>query len=216
MDCVKPEELLDVLYEDPDTPARARVRAHLDACAACRGELAALEGVRRALGSWRLKDAPSLLPRRAVPRATWWLAAAATLLLALGAGLGLSGSELRFEDGRFAFRLGRASDADVAALLAAQEARHRQEISQLRAELTGSQNGAVLENVRKLIRQSEERNALLVGASLAELSERYEAQRRYDLARVSASLSYLDGRTGQQLARTSELMGVMLRAADEQ
>jgi hypothetical protein len=40
-----------------------------------------------------------------------------------------------------------------------------------------------------------------------------EAQRRVDLARVAAGLSYLDGRHGQQLARTNELMGYVLEAA---
>jgi hypothetical protein len=33
------------------------------------------------------------------------------------------------------------------------------------------------------------------------------------MARVAASLSYLDGRHGQQLARTNELMGYVLEAS---
>ena len=41
---------------------------------------------------------------------------------------------------------------------------------------------------------------------LADWQERTEAQRRVDMARVAASLSYLDGRHGQQLARTNELI----------
>lgn len=216
MECVKPEDLLDVLYADADAPAQPRVRAHLAECAACREELESLRGVRGALQSWRLSEPRPRLRPPVLRGATAWLAAAAGLLLALGAGLGLSGSELRFEDGRFAFRLGRAGDADLRQQLAAQEARHREEIASLRDAMAARPDAAMLADVREMIRASEERNALLVGASLAELSERYEAQRRYDLARVSASLSYLDGRTGQQLARTSELMNVMLRAAEEQ
>jgi hypothetical protein len=46
--------------------------------------------------------------------------------------------------------------------------------------------------------------------------ERAEAQRRVDMARVAASLSYLDGRHGQQLARTNELMGYVLAASQSQ
>jgi hypothetical protein len=37
-----------------------------------------------------------------------------------------------------------------------------------------------------------------------------------DLARVAAGLSYLDGRHGQQLARTNELMGYVLEAASQE
>jgi hypothetical protein len=214
MDCVRPEELLDILYDDPDSEARPRIQAHLHECSACRQELASLQQARGALQAWRGVEQPR--PQVGRRPAAWMLAAAAGIVLALGAAFGLSGSELRFEDGQFAFRLGRAADADVHALLAQQQARHSAELASLRAELSQGVESGLLREVQRRIRESEERNALLVGASLAELSERYETQRRYDLARVSASLSYLDGRTGQQLARTSELMGVMLRAADEQ
>jgi glycosyltransferase involved in cell wall biosynthesis len=55
--------------------------------------------------------------------------------------------------------------------------------------------------------------ALLIGEGGCR--ERAEAQRRYDLARVSAGLSYLDGKTGQQVARTTELMGYVLQASQK-
>jgi hypothetical protein len=47
------------------------------------------------------------------------------------------------------------------------------------------------------------------------MEERSEAQRRLDLARMSAGLSYLDGRTGQQVARATELMGAVLQASQQ-
>ena len=50
---------------------------------------------------------------------------------------------------------------------------------------------------------------------LADWTTRAEAQRRVDLARVAAGLSYLDGRHGQQLARTNELMGYVLDATSQ-
>ena len=73
----------------------------------------------------------------------------------------------------------------------------------------------LLRRVKALVRASESRQTLLLGTSLAELSEETRAQRRYDLARVAASLSYLEGSQGQQLARTSELMGYMLQASEK-
>ena len=69
--------------------------------------------------------------------------------------------------------------------------------------------------VQDLIRQSELRQAAALNASLSDFSERTDAQRRYDLARVSAGLSYLDGKTGQTVARTTELMGYVLQASQK-
>ena len=40
-------------------------------------------------------------------------------------------------------------------------------------------------------------------------------RRRVDMAQVAASLSYLDGRHGEQLARTNELMGYVLQASQK-
>ena len=81
---------LDVLYGEADSAARSRVGAHLEVCGACREELEALRGLRRNLGHWRLPLArPSFTPRGfVVPH---WLAAAALVMLAMGATLGVSG-----------------------------------------------------------------------------------------------------------------------------
>ena len=71
----------------------------------------------------------------------------------------------------------------------------------------------LLARVEQMIRESEARQAQQMQTSLARLDQRTEAQRRYDLARVAASLAYLDGRNGQQVARTTELMGYVLEAS---
>lgn len=210
------DEMLEVLYGEADAPTRGRVEEHHARCEACREEMAALRRLRRDLAGWGLPDTRPTRLRvpswRGLPRG---LAAAAAVLLALGASLGLSGSEVRFEDGRFAFRLGRGED--VSRLLSEQEARHREELRALRGSLVAPRDDeAELRRVRELIRESEARQAVLLSASLAELGERTQAQRRYDLARVSAGLSYLDGRTGEQVARTTELMGYVLRASQQQ
>jgi hypothetical protein len=66
-----------------------------------------------------------------------------------------------------------------------------------------------------MIRDSEARQDARVSARLAALTEEAETQRRYDLARVSAGLSYLEGRTGQDMVRTTELMGRVLQASQQ-
>jgi hypothetical protein len=58
--CGRSEELVAYLYGE-STPVKAELfRRHLDACAACREELAAFGGVREGLGEWRADVVGSL------------------------------------------------------------------------------------------------------------------------------------------------------------
>lgn len=211
------EDLIDLLYGEAGTDARLRAQAHLATCPACHDEHAALRRVRAQLPAWKLPEAPQ--PRRpGIPLvARAGLALAACLLLALGA-IVASGSELRYERGALSVRLGRAATSpDLEARLAAQEQRHRDEIAALRTALVApsAAAGPLLAAVDERIRAAEARQAVLLSSSLADFAEKNEAQRRYDLARVSQGLSYLDQRTGRQLAQTSELMGYVLQASDQ-
>jgi hypothetical protein len=201
---------MDVLYGEADAAARGRVEEHLAGCAACREEMAALRGVRRDLAAWRLPRArPSFTPRGiVVPR---WLAAAALLLLGFGATLGATGyASLR--------RSLAAQEARAAEI----ERRHGEEVRALQASLD-RRPAAPLDSpvllasldarIDQRLRASEAREGERFDRLLAGWQERTEAQRRVDMARVAASLSYLDGRHGQQLARTNELMGYVLEAS---
>ena len=198
---------MDVLHGEADVETRARLEAHLQGCAACREEMAALRGVRRDLGAWRLPAArPAFTPRGVVlPRG---LAAAAVLLLGFGATLGIAGyASLRKA---LVAQEARAAESDrqhreaVRALEAALE-RPRAEAPDTAALLAGLDA-----RIDDRLRASEARQGERLDLRLADWQQRAEAQRRVDLARVAASLSYLDGRHGQQLARTNELMGYVL------
>jgi hypothetical protein len=213
MDCsVLRDERLDVLYGEADAATRERVAEHLSVCSPCREEMAALRDLRGQLRAW---EVPERLRRTGRPRpAPWFLAAAAVLIVAAGAAFGLSGSEVRYEKGELAIRLG-GGDRDLRRLLAEQDARHREEIQALQASLSTAPRAepALLPQVEEMIQKSELRQGELLRASLAEWNAKKEAQRRYDMARVSAGLSYLDGKNGQHVARTTELMGYVLEAA---
>jgi hypothetical protein len=201
---------MDALYGEADTAARARVQAHLAGCAACRQEMGELRAVRRDLGAWRLPATrPSVTPRGVVlPR---WLAAAALLLLGFGATLGVAG---------YASLRGAIVAQEARAV--AVEQRHREEVLALEAKLArrpdAPLDSATLlagldARVEERFRSSEARQAARLDSRLAGWEERVDAQRRVDMARVAASLSYLDGRHGQQLARTNEIMGYVLEAS---
>ncbi len=220
MECtVVRDEMMEVLYGEASAETSRRVDEHLAVCTTCRDEMTALRSLRRDLGAWKPELTRSRARAGSPHRFRAPFAAAAGFVLALGAGFALSGSELSLGEGRLGFRLGRGADA-VRELKEA-EMRHQREIAELRAALVpvaapaDSGDAAVLEQVQALLRESEERQAQRLGAQLRDLSARSEAQRRYDLARVSAGLSYLDGKTGQHVARTTELMGYVLQAAEK-
>jgi len=203
---------LDVLYGEADVATRARVEEHLAGCPACREELAALQALRRDLGAWRLPPSPlGFSPRGVVvPR---WLAAAALLLMA------------------FTLTVSVSSHLSLRRALAAQQARAQQLEQQQRestralaaarsqAPVATGDAAALLARVDarldERLRASEAAQLERLERQLVAWQERAEVRRRVDMAQVAASLSYLDGRHGEQLARTNELMGYVLEASEK-
>jgi hypothetical protein len=218
MQCKRPQDdelagqKMELLYGEADAEVRSRVEAHLAECVACREEMVSLGRLRRDLRAWTLEERRPASVRAALVRPSW-IAAAAALLLGIGVGFALVGH------------------VSVRRDLAAQEARalererrHQEEIVALRAALEGrpvpiaaeTALTRVDERVSERIQQSERRQTELLQAAFTDWSGQIEARRRMDLARVAAGLSYLDGRHGQQLARTNELMGYVLEAASQE
>jgi hypothetical protein len=214
------EEMMEVLYGEADADTQRRVSEHQLVCADCRGELTAFRGLRRSLDSW----ADPGFGRTRLPRRAWGLgrglAAAAAVVFLVGGGLVVSGSEVRYQDGRLSVRLGR-EDLEVRRLLAEQEARHQSEIANLRAQLAqyqpaaGHDDRALLAKVQDMIHDSETRQAVLLSTNLSDLSERSDAQRQFDLAQMKAGLSYLDQQNGQQFAKATELIGYAFQASQQ-
>lgn len=192
---------LDVVYGEADAAARARVDAHIEACVACREELQALRSLRRELGHWRVPIArPCFTPRGFfVPH---WLAAAALVLLAFGATLGITGY--------LSLRRALASQEARAAEL---ERQQRESLGAIQASLVRTPASAT--DAQALVARVEAGLDERLDRRFASWQERAEVRRRVDMAQVAASLSYLDGRHGEQLARTNELMGYVLQASQE-
>lgn len=222
MSCQKGEDLLDLLYGEGSAETRALTESHVAGCAGCRQELDELRSVRRQLADWQApswRETP--LRRRAWPRR---LAAAAAVLLALGATFRLSGGSLKVGGGEVRISWGaQGVDAEVKALLAAAEERHQRDLEALRASRVSAapapsraaSDDTVLPRVKEMIEESESRQSHAWQAGLQELAVQTEERRRLDLARVSAGFSYLAGKSGQQAARTTELMGYLMQASDQ-
>ena len=101
------------------------------------------------------------------------------------------------------------------------EARQREAQQALQAALgrAAGRGGAFLAQVDARIderlRASQTQQSQSFERQLASWQEQADVRRRSDMAQVAASLSYLDGRHGQQLARTNELLGYFLQASDK-
>jgi len=218
MDCdAIRDDMLDVLYGEGGEAAVRRVEAHQTACAECRRELASLRRLRGDLAQWHLPEGLGAAPAAPLRsrRLPLGLAAAAAVFLGAVATLAFTGAELRYDAAGFSLRLGRASESRALADL---ESRHREEMAALRAELAAVQapdDQQLLRTVAGMIRESEARQDEARLASLRVLQQRAETQRQYDLARMSAGLSYLDGKAGLQAARTTELVGHLLQASQQ-
>lgn len=197
------DQMLDALYGEGPPASTREFDAHQQRCAECRDELRALRALRRDLQDWEVPASSRALRVRVLRWASAWLPLTAGVLLGIGSGLLLAGTR-----------------SDVRALSAAlgeQELRHRAEIAVLQSKLAARPDGtaATIEEVRRLVRESEARQAVVLAASLRGMAERTEAQRREDLAQVNAGFTYLEGRTGLQVARTTELMGRVLQASQK-
>src|SRR5262245_41569510 len=208
------DQMLDVLYGEAGDAARRAVEEHQRECASCSEEMAAFRRLRRDLQTWSV-PAPAR-PRR--PALVWpGLAAAAATLLALGGMASWRGGELRHDEHGWSLHVGRDASF-VEARLQEQEQRHRAEMQELRASLASppaADREALLALAREVVSESERRQDARLQDALARMSDRYETQRRYDLAQVSAGLSYLEGKAGLHAARTTELVGQVLLASQE-
>jgi hypothetical protein len=231
MDCSEfHEPIIEVLYGEADAETVRRVEQHISECDSCRGDINALRTVRRHMSAWKAPGFARRHLRRpyAAPVSWRYLAAAATLILAIGGAAGLSGVEVRYDNGPWALRLGRSDRASAVmypepAPLTSHVVEQpvlEQNFEALRTTLQADwlagqteREEALMRQLERMIRESEMRQASARQASISDLQRAMDTQRRYDLARITAGLSYLEGKSGANMARTTELMGYMLQAS---
>ena len=117
-----PQALMTYVYDEGEPSERERVDAHLAACRVCSAELASLRSTRGALTEWTPPDPEChvrIVSDTHGPPAGWWtmripswgLAAAASLVLVVGAAI--ASVEIRYDNEGFAFRMGWTERGDV-------------------------------------------------------------------------------------------------------
>jgi len=225
--------LMSYLYDECTPAERRAVLAHAAICSACAEELAALGATREQLAAWTPPEAqlgfrivadtpPSnvLRPSRwwQAPMPAWAQAAAAALIFTTGVTLGALRATTAPPASQSTTTRVAATGASVTrADLAALEQRVRAEMTQAR---TVSQPAAatpgearVLERVRAMIDESEQRQRRELALRTAEMVRDFDAQRNDDLVRIERTLGQMDGTTGAEVAQQRQMLNYLMRVS---
>jgi len=250
--CDSKELLVGFLYDELDPSAKRTFDIHLATCAECRDELAALRVTRGQLALWappetdfgfrivRGAGAPPPAPRfRIAPG--WGLAAAALLVVAVGAAI--ANLDVRYGRDGLVVRTGwqHVVDAPVSAQRDAaadvtpvdwktqtealdRRLRDLEQTISARSHTSPVQNvsgsgmseAEVLQRVREMLGQSETRQQRVLATRLAEITRDFDAQRRADLAAVDQGMARLQNTSGAEVRQYRDLIQRMYRATTYQ
>jgi anti-sigma factor RsiW len=229
--------LVAYLYDECSPSERELIAAHLERCATCASEIAALSATRKALAAWTPPDlalgfqitrsdaAPAkiLEPKIAwwrAPLPAWAQAAAALVIFAAGLSLGVArnGSSAQVQTAAVAPS---GSPTTVAGVsrdeLAELEQRFKAELSQLRSTSAATpaagrgSDDAVVQRVKTLIEESEANQRRDFTLRMVDLADVIERQRRVDLAQIGNSMGQFRGATRDEIRQQNEAFSEALR-----
>ena len=213
--CDSKELLVSFLYDEIDPAAKRDFQKHLATCVECRGELAELGATRAQIAMWTppdadlgfriVREAESPKRRWFSPSPAWGLAAAAMLLLAIGAAV--ANLDVRYGSDGLVVRTGWNHATGTAAANVtpvdwkAQAEQLDQRLRGLERAMAARPQSSPVQNtsasemsdarVREIVGQSEIRQQRVVAARLTELIREVDAQRRLDLATIDQGLTRL-------------------------
>ena len=229
--------LVSYLYDECAPGERLAISAHVAICSACAEELVALGATREQLASWAPPDAqlgfrivsnPS--PSNVLRPARWWQqpmpawaqAAAAAVIFSTGVTLGaLRGATPVISNGQAAAGQPRTTAASNAssvtrADLVALEQRLRSELGHgegTTLTATPAADPHVLDRVRVMIDESEQRQDRALAFRTAEMMRDLDAQRNDDLARIERTIGQMDGTTGVEVAQQRQMLNYLMRVS---
>jgi cytochrome c-type biogenesis protein CcmH/NrfF len=239
--CDRKEQLIGFLYGELDRDEAADFQRHLLTCAECRGEFGELRATRGQIAAWtppepdlgfqvvRAPAAPA--PRFRIPPA-WGLAAAAVLVMAVGAAI--ANLDVRVGGGeglviRTGWNHGAAAAVDNVAVQSVDWKEEAQQLDarlrQMEQSLARTQSGSIrntsgpamtaeemLQRVRDMLAQSESRQQRILAARLLQITRDYDAKRRVDLAAIDQGMSRLQSTSGAEVRQYRDLIQRMYRA----
>ena len=227
--CGDPDALVAYLYDECEPHERRAISAHVAVCESCADEIASLGSTREVLNDWhppqarlgfRVVPAESAVVRPLQwwrrPMPTWAQAAAAALVFATGLTLGarVSSAPPRSEVVRSTAAVTpTVTPQDLSAL----ERRLRAEFSPPRVSAStqpaGASEAQLLERVRAMIQDSEQRQQRELGLRTAEVVRDFDAQRRVDLTRIERTLGQMDGTTGVEVEQQRQMLNYLMRVS---
>ena len=241
--CDSKEVLVSFLYDEIDPAAKRDFQKHLATCVECRDELAELGAARSQIAMWTPPD--SDLGFRIVREAespkrgwfslspAWGLAAAAMLLLAIGAAV--ANLDIRYGSDGLVVRTGWNHPTDIARQPAAagltpvdwktsadQLDRRLRELERTMSTRQSSpvQNASVSElsdqqvqRMREIVGQSETRQLRAFATQLADLTREFDARRQLDLAAIDQSMTRLQSTSGADVRRARDYMNRVIQAS---
>jgi hypothetical protein len=233
--CGDPAALAGYLYDEYENAAeRAAVEAHLASCPRCAADVDALRTTRAVLASWAPPDAQlgfritSDRDEKVLRPARWWQrplpawaqAAAAVLIFAAGAALGMRSAEPP-QSTAIAAQPASAPAAVAATVspqdLAALEARLRAELGAARTAtgaavpVRATSDDAVIERMRALIEESEQRQERQLVLGLRQVIRDVDAQRMVDLRNIEFTLGQMEAVTRPELQTQRNAIESLIR-----
>jgi len=224
--------LMSYLYDECTPAERRAIIAHAAICGACAEELAALGATREQLAAWTppetqlgfriVSDTPATVLRPSrwwqSPVPTWAQAAAAALIFTTGVTLGtLRGTPPPPAAQAASTSVAAGGAAVTRADLAALEQRLRAEMTQARpvsqAAAATPAYAQVLERVRAMIDESEQRQRRDLALRTAEMVRDFDAQRNDDLGRIERTLGQMDGTTGAEVVQQRQMLNYLMRVS---
>lgn len=235
--------LAGYLYGECEPDEREAIDAHLAVCAVCAADVASLQNARRHLAAWSPPEIPlgfqmvssasanPLSANTVLRPASWWRrplpawaqAAAAVLIFASGAALGLrAGAPPEPASSAAVSAPARTSGAVSAQDLAALEQRLRREMSELRAvssrpaaspATASPDESQLLRKVEALLAESERRQDRELALRLAQVVQDFDSQRRVDLARIERTVGQIEGLSGVQAEDQRQMLNFLRRVS---
>jgi anti-sigma factor RsiW len=218
--CDSKELLVGFLYDEIDPVSKRTFERHLATCSDCRDELAELGATREQIALWAPPDADlgfrivrgANTPASARARfpffsfsPAWGLAAAALIVLAIGAAI--ANLDVRYGNEGLVVRTGwnHTTDAQAGVTPVDWKAQAQELDRRLRdleqsasaravvqtASASDQSDAELLQRVRDIVGQSETRQQRAVATRLTELMREVDAQRRLDLATIDQGMTRL-------------------------
>jgi hypothetical protein len=245
--CDSKELLVSFLYDELDPSAKRAFDIHLASCTECRDELAELRATRGQIALWtppepdfgfrivRGDAAPPPAPRFRITPA-WGLAAAALLVVAVGAAI--ANLDVRYGRDGLVVRTGwqHAVDAPVSTQPAVasltpvdwkaqaealdRRLRDLEQTISPRSRTSAIQNASasdmsdaeVLQRVREMLGQSETRQQRALAARTAEITRDFDAKRKLDLVAIDQGMTRLQNTSGAEVKQYRDAIQRLYKA----